>query len=421
MAMTVERWTGREVRALREARRMSLREFGEHLGVSDRMVSKWEAGAARISPRPVNQEALDTSLAKCSDEVQTRFALLLRQVATPTHGLPDDPLVGVGVAALGTDLWELHDALQPRRVSRSSLAVAERACAVLDSRYADLPPTIVLPELRRQLNHVVGWMRDSQPVSYRRRLCALAAHLSGLRGWLCFDMAEHQGADAWLTVALSAAREADDNDLRGWLLGAQSLIPVERQDYATAARDLGEARALAARGGSPTTRAWLSLLEGRALAGLGDHRGFASAHQRATRGLELTSLDERHHGMDFDGENLDGSYYTGLSHLLLRQPQAAGCAFGTGLAHLPDERVRARAMLMLSVAVAAAHDQELDQASALAAAALTVAADQPIRRVWQRAQEVRHAAHPAARSSAVRALDEQLASFAGSMRRATAP
>jgi DNA-binding transcriptional regulator YiaG len=40
---TVPLWSGREVRALREARRMSVREFAAHLGVSDRMVSKWEA------------------------------------------------------------------------------------------------------------------------------------------------------------------------------------------------------------------------------------------------------------------------------------------------------------------------------------------------------------------------------------------
>jgi DNA-binding transcriptional regulator YiaG len=53
----VGRWTGREVRALREARRMSVREFAAHLGVSDRMVSKWEAGGPGLRPRPVNQGA----------------------------------------------------------------------------------------------------------------------------------------------------------------------------------------------------------------------------------------------------------------------------------------------------------------------------------------------------------------------------
>jgi len=74
---TVRHWTGREVRALRAAKRMSIREFAAHLGVSDRMVSKWEAAGEQISPRPVNQAALDTSLRRSSPEVRERFAEFL--------------------------------------------------------------------------------------------------------------------------------------------------------------------------------------------------------------------------------------------------------------------------------------------------------------------------------------------------------
>src|SRR5262245_9156160 len=37
-------WSAKSIRALRAARRMTVRQFGEHLGVSDRMVSHWEAG-----------------------------------------------------------------------------------------------------------------------------------------------------------------------------------------------------------------------------------------------------------------------------------------------------------------------------------------------------------------------------------------
>lgn len=52
---------------------MSVREFAAHLGVSDRMVSKWEAGGEAIRPRPLNQAALDTSLALASADVKSRF------------------------------------------------------------------------------------------------------------------------------------------------------------------------------------------------------------------------------------------------------------------------------------------------------------------------------------------------------------
>lgn len=74
---TVRQWTGKEVRALRSAKRMSIREFAAHLGVSDRMVSKWEAAGEQIQPRPMNQAALDTSLARSAPEVRSRFTLLL--------------------------------------------------------------------------------------------------------------------------------------------------------------------------------------------------------------------------------------------------------------------------------------------------------------------------------------------------------
>lgn len=75
-AVAVREWTGREVRLLRQARRMTVREFGKHLGVSPRMVSKWEA-ADHIRPRPVNQAALDTSLAHADPYTQQRFVLLI--------------------------------------------------------------------------------------------------------------------------------------------------------------------------------------------------------------------------------------------------------------------------------------------------------------------------------------------------------
>jgi len=46
------------------------------------MISKWEAGGTAIHPRPVNQAALDTSLACSSADVQHRFKLALDSEAT---------------------------------------------------------------------------------------------------------------------------------------------------------------------------------------------------------------------------------------------------------------------------------------------------------------------------------------------------
>lgn len=73
MTGTVHRWTGRETKQLREALRMTQRQFAEHLGVSDRAVAKWEAGGAEYVPRPETQALLDTALARASAEEHERF------------------------------------------------------------------------------------------------------------------------------------------------------------------------------------------------------------------------------------------------------------------------------------------------------------------------------------------------------------
>ena len=78
-------WTGREAKLLRQALRLSIRDFAARLGVGARTVNKWEARQAGITPLPYMQQVLDTALAQASDEVKTRFTegLLLAQRDEP--------------------------------------------------------------------------------------------------------------------------------------------------------------------------------------------------------------------------------------------------------------------------------------------------------------------------------------------------
>src|SRR5436305_7299856 len=62
---------------------MSIREFAAHLGVSERMISKWEAGRENIRPRPINQAALDTCLTRSDPDTQARFAYLTGDSMVP--------------------------------------------------------------------------------------------------------------------------------------------------------------------------------------------------------------------------------------------------------------------------------------------------------------------------------------------------
>jgi hypothetical protein len=73
--------------------RMSIRDFAAHLGVSDRVISKWEAGGEGYCPRPDSQAMLDTALGRATDEVRIRFAEALGgQSATTASG---DGRIGV--------------------------------------------------------------------------------------------------------------------------------------------------------------------------------------------------------------------------------------------------------------------------------------------------------------------------------------
>ncbi len=75
--VTVQDWTRTEIQALRQARRMSVREFAAHLGVSRRIVSRWERADAPTHPRPVNQAVLDTSLRQADADTRKRFVHLV--------------------------------------------------------------------------------------------------------------------------------------------------------------------------------------------------------------------------------------------------------------------------------------------------------------------------------------------------------
>lgn len=75
--LTVRQWTGREARALRLARRRTVRAFAEELGVGVRTVSKWEQYGADTQPRPDTQAILDTALARATTEERERFHSLL--------------------------------------------------------------------------------------------------------------------------------------------------------------------------------------------------------------------------------------------------------------------------------------------------------------------------------------------------------
>ncbi|RFS40964.1 hypothetical protein D0Q02_30095 [Micromonospora craniellae] len=76
----VARWSGREAKALREAMRMSLRQFGGYLGVAVNSISTWERRGADSQLRFETQQMLDTALSSLDVAAQRRFQLALEEL-----------------------------------------------------------------------------------------------------------------------------------------------------------------------------------------------------------------------------------------------------------------------------------------------------------------------------------------------------
>ena len=86
--MEVARWTGREAAALRLARRMSVRAYAAHLGVSAATISNWHIRAEHARLRTETQRMLDVDLAQAPADVQERFQAILagKDVSRPRSG-----------------------------------------------------------------------------------------------------------------------------------------------------------------------------------------------------------------------------------------------------------------------------------------------------------------------------------------------
>jgi hypothetical protein len=115
---------------------MSIREFAAHLGVSERMVSKWEAGRETIHPRPVNQAALDTCLSRSDPDTQARFSFVTGN--SIVHVDEDDPQAG----SIGSDHVQhpLDGSLMARVEGSVFLSGPSNAPTWLATYYIDVYP-----------------------------------------------------------------------------------------------------------------------------------------------------------------------------------------------------------------------------------------------------------------------------------------
>lgn len=321
--MAVASWTGREARQLREALRLSQREFAATLGIAPRTVAQWDRVGADITPRPEFQRMLDVTLERAPDDAVRRFENATRRPASPTPPQPPaDPITVRGLLSELDDVFPLavHDAVDAvADVWRSDLldhapvmhsGVEPAAWDETSLRWLVAPPDRA--QSREAGGARVG-LADVQAVKTtidlfakldnnfggnhaRRSLIQFLAHdveqlLSGrydegtgqalhravaeatlLGGWMSYDAGHHGLAQRYLVRALRLAHAAADTQLAGSILSAMSHQAIFLGHYREAI-DLAQAALAGTRAvATPTLTAQFLAMQARALAGMGERR-----------------------------------------------------------------------------------------------------------------------------------------------------
>ena len=360
---TVQRWTGAETKALRQAMRLSIRAFAAHLGVDARTVNKWEARGNTITLLPDTQSLLDTALDRAPEEVKIRFVQTLdssgqahhtnrtRPVerVTPLTSLVDEvvptaagessedmmrrellrllSMAGVHVTMCGADG-------QRDRLDRSSLDLG-RLDEVTVGEYAMLNEHLwrvfvlskfkgtVLPLVRDQFDVLVASLNRSRGLPVHQRLCELTSELLQLAGEIFFDANEYSDAAHCYTLAAAASKEASAFDLWACAMTRHAFIEMYERRYDKAVPMLELAARLAQRGDeSLSTRYWVSAVQAQAFAGLGKLAACQQALDAAEQVCTLSGDVSNGGWLRFDGARLAeerGACYVQLRRLDLAE------------------------------------------------------------------------------------------------------
>jgi len=221
-------WTGLEAASLRRARRMSVRAYAAHLGVTVSTVSNWDSRGSLAHLRTETQQMLDTDLAQASVDIQQRFAAILADRSSATvqrdlqlpgarHSAPDS--LAVLLPARG--MWQPLTATTGRRIGPET--VSDLAARVHRLRLADdvlAGGDLIVPAFR-DLRAAATLYRDSiHTEDTGRALLVQVGELAQIAGWIASDAGRHDAAQRAYGIGISASRQAGDTTLSANLAGS---------------------------------------------------------------------------------------------------------------------------------------------------------------------------------------------------------
>jgi transcriptional regulator with XRE-family HTH domain len=296
--------------------RMSQRDFAAHLGVSERLVSKWEAGGESVHPRPVNQQVLDVTLARVDSATQQRFQRLAAEAGisfhevnagssaassgklnaqlpelesglTPGRSPADQASLACRRIIIGTALddevpsdegllaaaeavrREVEDTLARGTISPARLDRLEELVANHIRIYTTTAPAHALANLLVDFMDVQRLAAQRQPAMIQARLSELSALLATLAADSLMKLGQIPDASAWYGTARVAADDSANIELRARVRAQHAMLPYYYGHPAEAVRLAQDAQVIL--GGTPRAAGALAAAaEARALARLGN-------------------------------------------------------------------------------------------------------------------------------------------------------
>ncbi|WP_327149201.1 helix-turn-helix domain-containing protein [Nocardia sp. NBC_01329] len=427
---------------------MSIREFAAHLGVHERLVSKWEAGGDRVHPRPVNQAALDTCLARSDDIERVRFAALTDpdpgprvdagRFAAPSGYSNDAELLalidtgaarGEGLAAISEKdliMAAAHEAsehagrAEGTNIGPSTLDQLDADVTRIANDYVHTPPMPMMVEMLRVRRRVYRLLEGHQRPSDAGHLYLLAGSLSGLLANASTDLGYLDAAGEQIRAAWAYAEISGHNGLRAWARGMHALIEYwsGRPHRALQLAQNGQQYA-----DSATAAVRLHNIEARIWSKIGSTADTERCIGRAADAGSAGGADSLHDevGGVFGFSDAKASYYAGATyiHLGMAEPALVATERTIELYRTGPARQRSYGAESLArVDSAAAHliNGSLDGAAAALQPVLALAEDKRIAQLEERLTGLRRricapAFHGVAEA---RALDERIEEFCGS-------
>ncbi|MFJ4658612.1 XRE family transcriptional regulator [Nocardia sp. NPDC088792] len=447
---------------------MSIREFAAHLGVHERLVSKWEAGGARVHPRPINQAALDTSLARSDDVVRARFAALIEQpssdrptvpgldvrqgVSDARHGVSDVSYGAAAQASYSSDAELLalvdtgamrgdalaaiserdlimaaaHEAsehagrAESTNVGATTLEQLDADVTRIANDYVHVPPVPMMVEMLRVRRRVYRLLEGHQRPVDTSHLYLLAGTLSGLLANASTDLGYFDAAGEQARASWAYAELCGHNGLRAWTRGMQALIEyrADRPRRGVVLAQNGHQYAESA-----TSKVRLLNIEARIWSRLGSTNDTERCIRAAHDARDVQTSDSLHDevGGVFGFNEPKSHYYAGATYIHLGEAEQALEATRRAIELYtsgPTEKRSYGAEALARIDNAAAHliRGSLDGATEALEPVLELDEDKRIAQLEERLTALRQRlASPEFRNTPeARELDERIEEFCGS-------